>query len=292
MREKFDKGGKWLLERHGNSVLWVGGLRQPIRKWRAAQPEVVEPAQLPDGLLEVWFAGQKKPDYFLVEVATYPEERVHEQAMRGALLVLLARKILPEVLTLVLRPRGSAEVRGEVGHTSRLGWTETRVKWRVMNLWEVPAADVLAVDDVGLVPWLPLTQFEGEPQPLLEECRRRIERHARREEQGNLLALTQVFTQLRFSDPNLLTILGGTKIVIESPLIQKIVDRATREARAETRQQTLKEAILRILEGRFGTIPEDVTAKVKAIHTDRKLREIHLRAALCPDLKAFCADLG
>ena len=60
--------------------------------------------------LEVLLDGQTEPDLFLVEVATYPETRVHDQLARDAALVWLERRVLPEVLTLVLHPRGNLRV--------------------------------------------------------------------------------------------------------------------------------------------------------------------------------------
>ena len=71
---QYDKNTKWLIRKHGDSVLYLGGIRQ-VRRWRALQTELVQPNKLPDGLLEVYFQGRSGPDYFLLEVATYPEKR-------------------------------------------------------------------------------------------------------------------------------------------------------------------------------------------------------------------------
>src|SRR5205823_2898282 len=120
---------------------------------------------------------------------------------------------------------------------SRLGG-----EWHVIELWNVAAPELLAADDVGLVPWLPLTRFEGEPEKLLHQCRERIERQADFKERANLLAVTQVFSRLRFPSPKLFEILGGKKIMAESPLIQELV------------AEKLQNAILGILEERFQAV--------------------------------------
>jgi hypothetical protein len=182
---------------------------------------VVQPRQLPDGLLEVHFQGQKKPDYFLVEIATYYEKRLLDQVVRDAQLVWMARKVLPEVLALILCQRGSTEIPDTVQVQSRLGWTAASLRWKVVPLWSVPTADLLAAQNVGLIPWVPLTQFEGPPEPILQQCRQRIEQQAPRDRQANLLAITQVLLQLRFPDPELLSILGGESAMIESPLLKE-----------------------------------------------------------------------
>jgi len=39
------------------------------------------------------------------------------------------------------------------------GWTDWRLCWRIAKLWEIPAEELLAASDAGLIPWVPLTQF-------------------------------------------------------------------------------------------------------------------------------------
>jgi hypothetical protein len=101
----FDRSGKWLIEHFGGSFLRLGGVKT-VRSWRAVQPEVVQPAQLPDGLIEARLVGERKPRYFVVEIGTYPERRLVRQLVRDTLLVYLDREKLPETLAVVLRPRG------------------------------------------------------------------------------------------------------------------------------------------------------------------------------------------
>jgi hypothetical protein len=104
-RDDYDRGSKWMIGHRGDALLRLAGLRG-ICAWRALQADLVLPRQLPDGLLEVFFEGEPTPDYFILEIATYPEERVREQMLRDALLVYLDRRRLPEMLTVVLRPQG------------------------------------------------------------------------------------------------------------------------------------------------------------------------------------------
>jgi len=205
MRDPFDRGRKWLIGHHGAAVLRLGGVER-IRSWRALQAEVTHPRQLPDGLLEVCFEDTTDPDLFLIEIVTYPDQRVREQLVRDVAAVLLDRRVLPEVLTVVLRPRGSVEVGSEEELHSRLDWTGLRINWRVVKLWTLPAEQLLAANDVGLVPWVPLTQFAGAPEVLLQECRQRIDAQAPAEERANLLAVTQVMTRLRYKDLQLLAL--------------------------------------------------------------------------------------
>jgi hypothetical protein len=174
---EYDRSSKWLIQHHGDSILRLGGLTNVV-SWRPLQAEVVQPRQLPDGLLEVQVEGQAEPSLFVVEIATYPEPRLSEQIIRDLMLVYLDRRVLPEVLTLVLSPRGSIRVSGIQELVSPLGWTRHRIEWRVVELWTLPAEELLAGNDPGLLPWVPLTHFDGPPEPVLERCREQSDRRA------------------------------------------------------------------------------------------------------------------
>jgi hypothetical protein len=115
--------------------------------------------------------------------------------------------------------------------------------------------------------------------PILEECRRRIDQQALPEERDNLLAVSQVLVQLRYNDPDLLAILGGKSVMIESPLIKEIV--------AENTQKARQEDILEFLHARFGTVPDGIAQQVRSVRAQRKLKALVKHAAQCPDLEAF-----
>ena len=48
---EYDKSSKWLIQHHGDSILRMAGI-VGIESWRPLQAEVVQPRQLPDGLIE------------------------------------------------------------------------------------------------------------------------------------------------------------------------------------------------------------------------------------------------
>jgi hypothetical protein len=278
MRDDYDRSSKWLIQHHGASILRLGGVRG-VRSCRSLQADLVQPRRLPDGLLEVYFDDLTDPDPFIIEIATYPEPRVLEQVLRDSMLVYLDRGKLPEVLTLVLHPRGNFQITGTAELQSRRQLSQLLAKWQVVELWRLPAVELLAANDVGLIPWVPLTEFEGPPETMLQQCREHVEQQAAASEQANLLAVTQVLTRLRYNNPQLLTILGGSRIMIESPLIQEIVAR------------TKQEAIMLFLEGRFGSVPVDVAMQLKGILDEEKLRDLVQYAARCSDLEAFRTHL-
>src|SRR5947207_6280750 len=85
-----DKGAKWLIGHHGDAILRLGGVTDLVR-WQAAAADLVLPAKLPDGLIFAWRAGRARPEPYVVEIATYPETRAAEQALRDLMLVYLVR---------------------------------------------------------------------------------------------------------------------------------------------------------------------------------------------------------
>jgi hypothetical protein len=279
---EFDKSSKWLLGHHGDAILRLAGLPAPVA-WRAVQAEVVQPRQLPDGLLEVQFAHSAAVELFVVEVATYPEKRLVEQLRDDLLLVFQDRRVLPEVLTLILHPKGTLRIPSSYTCRSGRGWSELHVRWRVIELWTVPAEPLLATGDPGVIPWVPLMAFSGPPEPVLRRCREVIDQQASSAERANLLAVTQVLTKLRYNDPALLALFGGRRIMIESPLIQEIV--------AEAQAKAKHESILTFLRARFGRVPRKLAAALRRIQDQRQLTELVALAARCPDLEAFQARL-
>ena len=110
-----------------------------IRSCRALQAEVVQPRQLPDGLLEVVFEARTKPDHVLVEFATFPEKRLLDQAFDDLMLTYQQLRVLPELLTIVLHPKGRFRIDGKHALQSRLQWSKMTAEWKVVELWTLPA---------------------------------------------------------------------------------------------------------------------------------------------------------
>ena len=67
--------------------------------------------------------------------------------------------------------------------------------------------------------------------------------------------------------------------MIESPLIQELMDKKA----AETRRQD----ILRVLQTRFGHVPHELGTALQAIEDERTLGELVELAARCRTLNAF-----
>jgi hypothetical protein len=273
-RQRYDIGSKWLLHNQGKGALLVGGLKD-VRRIEPMPGEIAQQRKYPDGLLRAYLAGERKPHHVLIEVATYSEERALRQALDDLALAYSALGHLPELLMLVLRPKGRFRIGGTHGVRSALGLSRLEAEWKAVELWTLPAEQFLSGGDVGVVPWVPLMHFDGPPEALLERCAEKIEREAHAKDRADLLVVSQVLAGLRFPDPELLTLLGGKQAMIESPVLQKII------------AETTHEYILDLLKDRFGTVPRDVIRHLRQITDEQKLRRLLLLASKCPDLAAF-----
>jgi predicted transposase YdaD len=276
-QQTFDPSSHWMLEVHGASLLYLAGLRN-IVSCQARKGEVVQPRKYPDGLLEVRFAREAKPSLVLVEVATYPEKRVVKQMQDGIRLVRQVRGVLPEAVVVCLSPKGTYQVPEQVSEKSKRGWTAETLSWKVVELWTLSAEYLLEAPDVGVVVWACLARFDGPPQVLLQRCRDRIDREDGKQRE-NLLAVAQVLARLHFDKPEWMEILGGRKMMIESPLLQEIVAESARAERVK--------AITTFLQGRFKAMTPTITAGLEQVKEEEKLHRLTLKAATCKSLQAF-----
>ena len=299
MRDDKDRSGKWLIERHGDSLLLLSGVHG-FESWRAVANEVVLPKKVPDGLLDVTFPGQPTPDLFLLEIEAYADREHEKQVMEDVAVVFGARGVLPEVISIVLRPRGEFRLSGEKKLVSRLGNSRLTFQWHVVELWTIESKEMLAFNDVGLIPLVPLMHHEGSPESLIQTCRDRIEQQASPNERNSLLVLTQVMTAFAYSDRNLIRLLEGHPIMLrlisESPLIKELLAEVSAQVTAQvtlqTRAKTLQTSVLDNLETRFGELPKEIALAVQGIQDDQRLRELHRFAIRCSDLETFHAELG
>jgi hypothetical protein len=278
MRQDKDRCGKWLTGHHGDVILKLAKVTGFV-SWRAAQAELVAPRRLPDGLLEVTFPGQKGADPFIIEIETFADRGIALQVFEDNLLTRIERGVVPDVIVLVLRPKGKAQVEHQFDESSRHELTSLAGSFRVIELWKLDADDLFAANDVGMIPWVPLTRFSGPPEQILRQCRERIDRQATPAEHEALLAVTTLLTSVVFDDEALLNIFGGTRAVIESPLLNRIL--------AQKEQQARQADVLHALQIRFKGVPDDLAEKVRAVQDAQYLTDLHEFAIVCPDLEAF-----
>jgi hypothetical protein len=127
------------------------------------------------------------------------------------MLVYLVRGEVPNVIVVVLRPKGQLRVPDHAERPGRDGVTAPGGRWQVIELWEVLAEPVLATADPGIMPWVPQMQATEPPEVVLRRCLDVIDRHSQAEDHDRLIAVTEVFTRLRYKDPICSPSWGGTR---------------------------------------------------------------------------------
>ena len=128
------------------------------------------------------------------------------------------------------------------------------------------------------------------PEPaeaLAHRCRDAIDQHAPAGEKENLLAVVQVLARLRYNDPRVFDILGGKRIMIESPLIDEIVSEAVTETEGEARH----ELIIEFLRARFYAVPSELERRIRSVQDKDGLARLTRSAATCRNLVSFSQSL-
>jgi hypothetical protein len=129
---------------------------------------------------------------------------------------------------------------------------------------------------------------ESGPNPLLVpksgivrcDAAERKQNRASREK----LAATQVMAEMRYNDPKLLSLLGGSgmwleKLFEESPSASSWMK--------ENVRKTTRGHIIRVLSKRFHSVPDDLVAWLNTINDQEKLESLHDIGLECVDLEAF-----
>lgn len=151
MRQVNDRCGKWLIGQHGDAILKLGCHRN-IRSWRAVQPETVAPRRLPNGLIAVFFGESTQASLFLIEIETYASSDANRQVFEDLLVIALDRGKIPDAVSLILRPKGQAEAEGRFQKESAQRTARLIGSWQPIELWKLDAEDLLASNDVGVLP--------------------------------------------------------------------------------------------------------------------------------------------
>ena len=254
-----------------------------IEYWRALQPEAVQPRQSPDGLLEVRRRGAATASLFIIEITSAADNRVAGQVLDDLMLIYQDRRVLPEIVSLVLQPKGQVQVSDHVEVRSQHGFTMIRASWRLVELWRLSAAEALQLGEPGLMPWVPLMTIEGPPEPVLEQCRRVIDEKTTGEDNVALRTVSQFLGRMRYSKQLLWTIFGGSNAMIESPFIQDLIE----ELGPGIEAKATRRSILAFLEARFATVLPEIPPLLDKVTDEARLGELTRFAALCPDLESF-----
>lgn len=309
MHQDKDRGSKWLLERFGDTVLKLAGIRG-FTSWRLSPTELVAPRRQFDGLIEVQYPNEDSTRLVVVEIVSYADGRADEQVFDDIALVHLVHRKVPDVISLILKPRGT--VAGRVEKSSRSGTVHFGGSWPVVRLWEQDAESMFADGDIGLVPWIPLARSTESPERLVSRCVERIEAVPDATTRSALSAVTQILTGLAYPGVELKHLFGGVTAMIESPVLDEVreilraryreeflneglsqgLTQGLTQGLSQGKLAGLRESIRDNLAARFSAVPPGIESAIEAIHDLNRLRELHRVSAICADADEFVKKLA
>ena len=154
---------------------------------------------------------------------------------------------------------------------------ETRHKFQVIRLWEVPC-DVL-LESKGLLPFAVLGKTSNR-ENILRQISQQIEEIPDRREKSNVTASTSILAGLVLSK-DIIQRLLREDIMKESVIYQEIEEQGKRKGREEGRQEGRQEGreegrqegeaklIIRLLTRRFGQLSEDYLTQIRGLSVEQ-----------------------
>jgi len=268
-----DKSERWLLTQQAGSILKLAGI-SGFTSWKVEESSLIAPRRLPDGLVNVTFPDRPKPVQFVIEIESYANTDADRQMYEDLLIARLELGVIPEGICVVLRPKGNVQVAGRFDDTSKLESSRIAASWRVVELWKLKAEELLVHGDIGITPWVPLAQIDGPPEPILQQCRDRIERDAPALQREVYLVVTAILGQLVHPVKLLEKIFAGA-----TPMIESLFDNLEAEH--------AHKSILRVLTSRFGPMPDEIRSAIGAIFDLEALDTLLGKVGTCRDLEEF-----
>jgi hypothetical protein len=294
MHHDKDRSGKWLLDKHGDALLRLAGITGFV-KWEHAPAEVVAPRRSLDGLFKLTYPGEREPRLVIVEIESYADSTADHQVMDGIMLVTLEHRRVPDVVSLILKPKGNVAVHGRDERASHTGQVRLVGTWPVVRLWEIDAETLFADGDDGLIPLAPLARTDLPPVEIVTRCVDRMNAVADDTERSSLLTVASVFLKLAGAPFDLIQLPGGKAMFLEK-IVRQMEEAELAEAREKWKGIYVAEgqraSVIAVLEARFGSVPQELAAAVTALDDERLLRHLARTAGTCPDLAAFAAELS
>jgi hypothetical protein len=278
MRQKYDICSKWLIEFYGDAMIQLAGFGEG-ESFTPLAAEIVHARQKPDGLLDVRFVGREQPVLFLIDISTVPETRVDEQLIRDMMMVYINRGQLPEMLTLVLRPKGKSTVSSQLFRESPLGNTSFSMKWTVIDLWERSVTSSSEFGHAGMAPWMTLMKTDDPPEVHLMRCRDLAATASDPEHRDGLIVMTQIMSAIRYDEAVISRIFQKEFVMIESPLLDKWTEHRLLRER--------QKMILEVLRHRGLDVDEAHAATIRAIQDETRLGILTKAAATCQSMEQF-----
>jgi hypothetical protein len=184
------------------------------------------------------------------------------------------------VVLLLRRNANSPQLSGTVSRTFPDGREYLRFAYTPVRLWELPA-DLLLAAGLGVTPLALLTDDAAPRLPeLVGRFAERAERDAPNPDTASLLlSCGFILLGLRYDRAVSRALFAGVQRMRESSTYQAILDEGRAEGRVEEATRARQEILVVQLQERFGVVPPEVEARVRAV-TDPVRLQAALRAVL------------
>ncbi len=181
------------------------------------------------------------------------------------------------------------------------GQEVARCAFRVVPVWEIDAAAVIAAGRTGLYPLLPLMRWaEPAPDRILEQSQALIlEQVAERETRADAYVALQVLSGVVYPPELVQAIMKREELMLESPVYAQIIEQGRAQGhkegwqggREEGWENALHENILTLLTLRFGAVPEELAAQVRQVKGVERLEALFRRAALVDSVASLAREV-
>ncbi len=257
---------KALAGRYGQQIAaFVRGIEVSVESIQDSDKEAVAVKRSSDVLYKIHEDGYEY--IMLVEFQARPDKNIP-----GRLLEYTAmhhRRYQKPIYPVVINLTGSDRLQDGRYTVDCLELMVVDFNYRQLNLQDMSGQDFLYKGPVELLPLAPLMKQEDPPETVLEKCARRFDEEIESDgDRDTLYAALATLSSLRFSKELILKILGVLKLE-NLPLFDGIREEWEAKGAAKGRL----DALIDLLEVKFGMVPEDLRSQLSKIKDSGTIKE-------------------
>ena len=281
MSEQFDATMKQLLDQY--AIDWIEWLAPHVGLPADAE---VEPFQTDLSSIKatadkVFRLKEPLEGFLHIEPQTYFERELPKRLHFYASQILYKHGGPVYSFALLLRPEAnSPAITGLFEDRYDDGTVYLHFRYVPIRVWEL-SAETLLNGPLGSAPLALLTnEASGRLKEYVTRLDDRLEEEATPIEDRRLIhTATYILLGLRYSSVDILHAFTGVKTMRESTTYQAILQ--------EGRHEVWCEAIVELLEDRFGPVADELKGRIQAITDMGRLKALHLEAARVTSLEEF-----
>ena len=272
MAQPFDVTLKHLLEAHPADCLWLVGLAT------AAPIDVIDAdlATVNAEADKVFRVNDPAPWLMHFELQVSYDSELPLRVLRYNVLLRSRHGLPVRSVVILLRPRADGpEMTGAVLHAVG-NEPYLEFHYRVLRIWEIPAADILA-GGVGTLPLAPLAKVAGTELPaMIRRMAERVHGELPPSEAAVLWTATYVLMGLRYDRALAGELLKGVRAMEESVTYQAIIEKGMAKGKAEGQVEEARRILLTLGTDALGA-PDAATQAALAGLSDREQLEALIR---------------